>query len=200
LLFLGLFLACSSEPVSHDITPVKSEPLPETPPPTASLSADLGQVWRHDGKVEITNVFAYVPPGEKVLAVPPAPLSPVKLEVKGTESGGLVLAPVEVPAWAEAKAMPGRSEEFPFPVVIVHPASFDAKAIDPAAAGALPENLVPAVVKGAVDLDGNGDAEVVAAEWCCDDRTRADGCDLTCGGVWVEQAGGWARLREWQPE
>lgn len=94
---------------------------------------------------------------------------------------------------------PARRPEYPSGAVVLWPVPQDGAAIVGLADLELPPGVTAAIVKAAVDSDGDGSADLLVVEFCCGDRSRRNACDYHCGETWQKLGGNWTRCSSWQP-
>jgi hypothetical protein len=110
----------------------------------------------------------------------------------------LVTVDASLPAFLTAKAQPGHADHRPFEAVVVQPANRRARLLSPkAAAGDLPggKGASPATLWAAVDVTGDGKADVAIFRFCCENPASAPGatggppCPSECEAVQVRTPG-----------
>jgi len=105
----------------------------------------------------------------------------------------LVDIDVKAPAFFSARPDPRRRDDTPFDVIVVYPAQTQARLLAPAASATdLPRErgCSRRTLRAAVDLDGDGRADVTLFEFCCDNpaspRTTWP-CENTCQSTYLRR-------------
>lgn len=204
----------------------EKKPAPPGSPGNA-FEARIGTVRRHSGapngeigppwtRIEITGVGFRSEPqrGAKVTVVPfstEAPSFPLTITVArqaGTCGAAphpwweVGLAPVTAPELHKVKALTYRAENVPIDAAVISPAAEGARYIEGAR---LPQSDVPGgyaakAVKGAVDLDKDGKADVVFLEFCCGTKDKVfPQCFSTCSAVYRRIDNKWVLLGKASP-
>lgn len=167
--------------------------------------------------VGVTNVFGFkVEPraGINATFVPiDVDLDPFELKLKGsTIQDGCVSSsqkwwsaefePVTDPRLFSVRAIPGRSEEYPFSVVVIYPAVPSAWQLRRSELRQfpLPKGVKLATVKAAIDVTSDGAPDIVVTEYCCaGDAAKTSGCDLTCRATYKRSGKEWLKIDTFKP-
>jgi len=109
--------------------------------------------------------------------------------------------PVTDPRLFDIRALPGRSEEFPFDVVVIYPAVSAAREIPRSEIRPemLPRRVKLETVKAAVDVTSDGMPDIVITEYCCANGATTVGCDLTCGATYKRSGRSWKKIDKSTP-
>ncbi len=143
-------------------------------------------------------------PGEgEMLTVVPAVegLEPRSLKVVEVTEAELFVqmttSTTDDPAWLAAPAPAGDRPEMLGRATVIHPV------VPAAQRGAIPADLPEAIVAdtvvAGVDVTGDGFADIVTSEHCCDDVSRVadDACSGgACVATWARTEGGWRVCEE----
>jgi hypothetical protein len=101
----------------------------------------------------------------------------------------------------EIEPLPNRRTEVPFDVCIIFPALPMARQLrdDHVARGMLPKGVSINTVRAAIDVTNDQQPDVVIAEVCCNDASKSEGCDYTCGKTFLKLRGKWKLVDEYAP-
>lgn len=157
--------------------------------------------------VEVTPVaFDRRPEVGSEVWVLPYPQGPaVRLKVRGAEraeAGPRWLVRLEdarETSLRDLHAPPGRRPEAPSDAAVVWPAPEAAPQILTVHPADLPADLAAGTVNVAVDVDRDGRADLLIAEFCCGDRASRSDCEYYCGETWQRTGARWRRCSSWQP-
>jgi len=94
-----------------------------------------------------------------------------------------------------------RSGEYPFDVVMIYPAVASARQIPKSALTKvmLPKGVSARIVKAAVDVTGDGKPDIVITEYCCDNPSKTEECDYTCGATYKKTGSRWVKVDTLRP-
>lgn len=156
--------------------------------------------------------------GDMVTAIPvDIDIAPIGLQIRGVrlelnpfneeisrrgtdeklpDSWRLDLEPVTNRAFFDAKPQGNRVTEYPFDVVVLYPATPAARLLDSrlVARDVLPPNVRPETVSVALDLEGDGSADLLIVETCGGDWSKPggdDNCENTTGFVYERVGASW---------
>jgi hypothetical protein len=176
-------------------------------------NGEIGPPWI---RIEITGVGFRSPPQTAAAVTvvpfaPDAPSFPLTIE-SGRRAGScgrppqpwweVGLAPATAPALHKVKAMTYRAENVPIDVAVIFPAAEGARYIarDRLPKSDIPGGFAPQAVKGAVDLDKDGKADLVFLEFCCGTKDKVfPQCFSTCSAVYRRVKGKWVLLGKASP-
>lgn len=180
------------------------------------LDASDATVWLHGAereggaveKVEVGPVFLrHKPsPGSEALVVPYPAGEPVRLKVLNAErqeDGASWLVRLEdarSTSLRELRKSSGdRRPEAPSNAVVLWPAPKGPVRVVSPEPSDLPAEVKPAIVKAALDLDGDGHGDLLLVEFCCGQRATREACEYFCGETWQKIGKRWVRCSSWQP-
>ena len=161
--------------------------------------------------VEVTNVFGFkVQPrvGSRATFVPiDVDLDQFDLNLKGStiQDGcdksspkwwSAEFQPVTDPRLFSIRAITGRSEEFPFDVVVIYPAVTSARQLPKSELrpSLLPNGVKLAAVKSAIDVTSDGHPDLIITEYCCANVANSADCDTTCGATYKRSGTKWLKI------
>lgn len=152
--------------------------------------------------------------GAEVTIVPVGvDIAPFNLKVTETKRGS-VCAQGEPPWWEvelepltqkqffDIRALPGRSEEYPFDVGVIYPAVEFALALpkEQVTQAMLPAGIYAQTLTAAIDLTNDNQPDVLIAEFCCREPAKIfPDCDYTCGKTYLKVKGVWKLIDESSP-
>jgi hypothetical protein len=104
--------------------------------------------------------------------------------------------PITDPRMFNIRAKPGRSEEFPFGVVVIYPAVTSARQIprNELRPDLLPKGVKLAAVKSAIDVTSDGHPDLIVTEYCCANAASTANCDMTCGATYKRTGTKWLKI------
>ena len=217
-------------PSSATPTPEQTKRLPDKPitmPPVQAVTD--GEVFRTSDRKDQYGI--YQPPWKEIVianvgskkelainaevtVVPVGvDLAPFKLKVKETKRGS-VCAKGEPPWWEvelepitqqqffDIRALPGRSEEYPFDVGVIYPAVEFALALpkEQLTQEMLPVGIYAETLTAAIDLTNDKKPDVLIAEFCCREPAKKfPDCDYTCGKTYLKVKDKWKLVDESSP-
>lgn len=194
-------------------------------------SVDDGYVWRRSDKKNergldiapfkdaVIPMFLPVEPriGDQVTVIPDNGVPAFDLHIESTrkredpEIGTwweVTLETVKSGPLLSAPPRADRDEEYPVSVITIYPAVEGARGMAPATLD--PASIPPAtsldLVHMAADLDGDGSADLLVAQFCCKSsapQSARNGCDdyddYVCSDTFLKTARGWQKVREKRP-
>lgn len=166
--------------------------------------------------VEVTNVFGFkIQPraGSRAMFVPvDIDLDPFELNLKSStlQDGcnksspkwwSAEFQPITDQRLFDIRALPGRSEEFPFDVVVIYPSVSSARQIPKSEIrpDMLPDRVKLEMVKSSIDVTSDGSPDIVVTEYCCSNAAKAGECDLTCGAIYKRSGKKWHKIDTSKP-
>jgi hypothetical protein len=166
--------------------------------------------------VEVTNVFGFkVQPrvGSRATFVPiDVDLNQFDLNLKGStiQDGcersspkwwSAEFLPITDPRLFSIRAIPSRSEESPFGVVVIYPAVTSARQIPRSELrpDLLPKGVKLATVKSAIDVTSDGHPDLIITEYCCANAANTTDCDTTCGATYKRSGTKWLKIDTSEP-
>ena len=201
------------------------------PVPTPQVqSVGEGVVWRiSDTKgehgnflppwkeIQITNISGFDKKpvvGEKVTVIPlDVDIAAFELSIVKTEKRAgcdeqsaawweVELEPIKQKVFFDIAPGPNRSEEYPFDVCVIYPATRFANQLkrEGLAKNLLPNAVTMKTVKAAIDLTNDGKPDVLVVAYCCGDpRKSAEDCDYTCSKTFKKIRNTWKLINTSSP-
>jgi hypothetical protein len=221
IIFWGVFLSIGAQPAL--LIQAKPIPMPEV------QSIAEGVIWRISDKkdthgsylppwkeVRIANIFFKLKPsaGSKITVIPldiginPFDLKIVKAEKQKfgcdeslPEWWEVELEPITRKEFFEVSAPPNRREEVPFDVVVIYPTVKFAHQIkkEQLAKDMVPKGVSINTIKAAIDVTNDQKPDILMAEFCCNDSSKTEECDYTCGKRFKKVNGRWKLIYEYAP-
>jgi hypothetical protein len=159
-------------------------------------------------EVRIANIFSKAKPtvGSKVTVIPlGVDIAPFNLKIVKAEEQRFGCDEREPNSWIfdlesikhvrifEAEPLPNRRAEEPFDVCVISPAVAAARQLkrEQLARGTLPKGVTINTVTAAIDLTNDKRPDVIIANFCCNNFSKSEGCDYTCGKTFLKVRGKW---------
>lgn len=169
--------------------------------------------WREVG---VSSFFTKVKPavGSQVTVIPlgvslasfdltivKAERQPSGCDGSETNAWEVELEPVTDKRFFEIPPLPNRRDEVPFDVCVIYPAVATTRQLQK---GQLTHSVLPRgvsinTVKAAIDVTNDRRPDVIIAEFCCNDPSKSEGCDYTCGKTFKKTQGKWKLVDEYAP-
>lgn len=152
--------------------------------------------------------------GTEVTVVPiGVDIAPFNLKITETKRGSVCakgeppwwqveLAPLTQQQFFDIRALPERSEEFPFDVGVIYPAVEFVLALpkEQVTKEMLPAGIYAETLTAAIDLTSDQKPDVLIAEFCCREPAKKfPDCDYTCGKTYLKVKDKWKLVDESSP-
>ena len=125
-----------------------------------------------------------------------AELPTLKLKIRKSDNGAYIFENIiNSQYWDYDNIQDGFSMNFPFEVALLSPTINEAKLVDPEKINVFPKNVNADLVKAAVDINQDNQADLLFCEFNCVDSLPIErGLHNTCNGSYVWSNGKWSTL------